>query len=706
MKAALCTTLDHIEVSEIARPQIGPGELLISVTACGLCGTDIKKLQGTGLQPPKVLGHEISGKVIALGEGVSGYAPGDRVVVAHHVPCFECHYCRHGNFSMCRVFKQSNLDPGGYAEFLRIPKTHVEHTTFKIPASLSDHHALLTEPLACCVRAFRRAPVLPGDAVIMIGFGSIGYLLLELLKLAQAKVLVVDLDEARLARAKRLGAETFNPSALPLDRSHAWFKTATAERGADMVLFTAGPESNLAASLPWLRDGGTLCLFSELTGERSAALDPIELYKREITLVSSYSPGPQDLHEAFDLLAAEKINLSEYEFTRFGLNEIPKAIVATLNRQIFKAVIEPTPAVQILAQQTPPLKVPAPRRMQAVMFHALGDLRLENVEIPALKDGEVLLKVGAALTCGTDFKAYRQGHPVLLNHRLPSPFGHEVAGEIVEIGSGVSDFSMGDRVVAANSAPCDRCHFCRSGKPGLCDHLELLNGAYAPYLVIPRQIVRHNLYRLPASLPFEIAALTEPVACVVRAVETLQLQRGEHLAILGCGLMGTIFVQLAKAQGAHVTAIGRSRDKLARAKAVGADQTLSVFDHSDVVSAARALTPEQRGFDAVVEAVGKTESWEQAIAIASKGGRVCLYAGCAQGASFKLDAHRVHYEEMKIVGVFHHSPKHFKQALEALSSGTVDGRRLLSGERVALKDLPAHFASAKDRPFQKTQVIL
>lgn len=341
--------------------------------------------------------------------------------------------------------------------------------------------------------------------------------------------------------------------------------------------------------------------------------------------------------------------------------------------------------------------------MQAVIYHGPKDLRLEWVERPTPAAGEMVIKVEAALTCGTDFKAYRQGHPVLLNHRLPSPFGHEVSGRVFEKGEGVKKFEIGQSVVVANSAPCDQCYFCRHDNPNLCENLFLLNGAYAQFLLVPKQIVKHNVHPLRKTTPFKAAAMTEPLACVVRATSEMNLRKKQTLIILGCGYMGLLFTQLAKAAGATVIAIGRSTEKLEQAKSLGADHVLSVLNDKDYLKAALALTPEGRGADAVVEAVGQPETWQEALKLVRKGGQICLYGGCKKGLSFEIDCHRMHYEELKIFGVFHHTPKHFRKALGFIENGVIDTDFLIRGS-VRLADLPQYYADQVDKPFHKTLV--
>ena len=344
------------------------------------------------------------------------------------------------------------------------------------------------------------------------------------------------------------------------------------------------------------------------------------------------------------------------------------------------------------------------KKMNALIFHGPNDLRLEKIPIPKIGPGEVLIKVSRALTCGTDFKAFRQGHPVLLNHQLPSPFGHEVAGTISEIGKNVKGWNLGERVVPANSSPCDQCFYCEIERPNLCENRFLLNGAYAEYLLIPKQIVKHNLHRIPDALDSQSAAMTEPLACVVRAFDQMDLQKNQTLGILGCGFMGLLFTQLAKAMGLKVIAIGRSHEKLEKAKTLGADEVLSILDYKDPIKNVLRLTPKHRGLDAIVEAAGLPQTWEQALQLVRPGGTVCFYGGCKKGSRFSLDTHQIHYQELKILGVFHHTPKHFAKSLNYLTIGLVKPEFFISKE-IKLNDLPKHFQENQNKPFSKVAVL-
>ena len=192
MKAGVYTGAGTLELQEWPEPAAGPGELLVRVRGCGLCGSDILKVTSPETKAPAVFGHEVVGEIARVGAGVSGFHEGQRVVAAHHVPCFACHYCRRGSPSMCRHFKRSNLDPGGFAELCRVPAPNARHATFALPESMSDETASFTEPLACCLRAVKRCRVEPGDAVVVVGLGSIGCLLAQAFALGGAAVFGAD----------------------------------------------------------------------------------------------------------------------------------------------------------------------------------------------------------------------------------------------------------------------------------------------------------------------------------------------------------------------------------------------------------------------------------------------------------------------------------------------------------------------------------
>ncbi len=338
--------------------------------------------------------------------------------------------------------------------------------------------------------------------------------------------------------------------------------------------------------------------------------------------------------------------------------------------------------------------------MRAVIFHGPRDIRLEERPVPVPGPGEVLVKTGAALTCGTDFKAYRQGHRVLLGD-YPSPFGHELAGTVAALGRGVTTVKEGDRVVAANSAPMDDCFWCARGQGHLCPNLKLHNGAYAEYDLVPAHIVRGNLHALPASVPFEVGALAEPFACAIHAAAVHQVAAGELCAVIGAGPMSLLLVHALRARGARAAVLGRSREPLESAKAAGAEAVFSALD-GPADAAVRAWA-EGRGPDHAFEAVGRPETYLQAAALVRDGGKVCLFGGCAAGTTVPFDAHRLHYKQLTLHGVFHHAPAHFREAVRLLSEGRVKTGLLVKGE-VALADLPRYFAANADKSVPKAVV--
>ena len=345
-----------------------------------------------------------------------------------------------------------------------------------------------------------------------------------------------------------------------------------------------------------------------------------------------------------------------------------------------------------------------PDLMRAVMFYAPGDLRLVEAPIPSVGRGELVVRIKTALTCGTDFKAYRQGHPVLLA-RTPSPFGHEMAGIISEIGDGVTALREGQRVVVLNSTPCDRCFFCEQGTPELCENLELLNGAYAEYIRVPPQITRHNVHPLPEHLGFAEAALAEPFACALHAVDKMRLEPGETIALIGAGNMARLLVVALKAAGARVLVLGRNAERLSLATAAGADEVIDLTKETDGVAAVRRRTPHGRGVDGVIEAVGKPETWSMSVGMARKGGRICLFGGCVAGSTVELDTHRIHYDEIALFGVFHHRPTYVRQAIELLSKGAVPAA-LLIDRQISLDEVVPFFAANRDGSTLKTAVIM
>ncbi len=317
-------------------------------------------------------------------------------------------------------------------------------------------------------------------------------------------------------------------------------------------------------------------------------------------------------------------------------------------------------------------------KMKAVRYYAPLDIRYEEINVKEPAEGEVLVKVEAALTCGTDVKTLRRGHPLLIKE-TPSGFGHEFSGTIAKLGEGVEGFEVGDRVVAANSAPCGECFFCRKGEENLCENLYLLNGAYAQYITIPRLIVEKNLIKIPDSVSFRRAAFSEPLANVVHGIVRTPINKGDTVGIVGIGPIGLMFARLAKLKGARVIAMGRNPLKLKAAHDFAqADEIIDLKKYPNPKELILSLTPEKRGLDVAVECVGLPEIWESMFGLVRRGGTVHLFGGCSSGTTVNIDTRRIHYDEVNVVSVFHHTPKYFREALRLISTGEVDVEKLIT----------------------------
>jgi L-iditol 2-dehydrogenase len=335
MRAMLLSSGGHLAPADLPRPTAGPGELLLRLRGCGLCGSDIAKLGDARARVPVVLGHEVVGDVFEVGEGTRGFAAGDRVVAAHHVPCGECHYCRRGSESMCRAFKESNLDPGGFAEFVRIPAANVRAATFRVPEHLSDEEASFVEPLACCLRAVERARVQPGDTAVVVGLGSIGCLFVQLVARAGGTVIGADQDPARVRLAGRFGAA----SAIP-NEAMTLVRQASDGRGADHVVITGGASAVLPWAIDAARDGGAIHYFAGGPGDAlPVALET--LYHRELTITTTYSSSPAALARAFWLIAAGKVDVEGLVSHRMPIERLAEGVDLMRRRQAVKVYLTP-----------------------------------------------------------------------------------------------------------------------------------------------------------------------------------------------------------------------------------------------------------------------------------------------------------------------------------------------------------------------------
>ena len=319
--------------------------------------------------------------------------------------------------------------------------------------------------------------------------------------------------------------------------------------------------------------------------------------------------------------------------------------------------------------------------MLAAMFYAPLDVRMEQRPIPQPGAGEVLLKVVAATTCGTDVKTYLRGHPLLIRS-TPSGFGHEAAGFVAARGPGVTKCAEGDAIVIANSAPCQQCFYCRRGNYSICEDLHFLNGAYAEYILVPERIVRMNLYHLARGSSFIAAALTEPLACALHGIDACKITQGDTVVILGSGPLGLLLTALAKLKGAHTIITGHSSKRLTLASSFGADVIINTSQYSiqEQREAILDRTEARRGTDIVIEAVGIPETWELAASVVRPGGLVNFFGGCPAGSHVSFETRPIHYSELTFKGVFHHTPAYFAQALDLIQGHYIDVEALITSK--------------------------
>jgi L-iditol 2-dehydrogenase len=341
--------------------------------------------------------------------------------------------------------------------------------------------------------------------------------------------------------------------------------------------------------------------------------------------------------------------------------------------------------------------------MTAAVLYGREDVRVERVQVPEIGPEDVLVRVRAALTCGTDLKVFRRGYHAKMIVP-PALFGHELAGDIVAVGENVEGFFTGQRVVAANSAPCGKCFYCKRNNESLCEDLLFNNGAYAEYIRIPGRIVQRNLYRIPDHLAYKDAALIEPLACVVKALDDTGLKAGDNVVVVGQGPIGMMFTRLARVYGARVIAVARRMERLEMAARMGAQECVLNGSGHDAVTRIRELT-EGYGADVVIEAVGKPETWELAVHMLRRGGTVNFFGGCPSDTRVSLDTGMMHYGELKCIASFHHTPAVIQKALGIVSRGEISARDFVKQEEplTSLNSVLRHLMSHNGH--MKTAII-
>jgi L-iditol 2-dehydrogenase len=323
--------------------------------------------------------------------------------------------------------------------------------------------------------------------------------------------------------------------------------------------------------------------------------------------------------------------------------------------------------------------------MRAVFLTEPGKIEIRDIPKPEPSEGEVLVRIKAALTCGTDLKAFLRGHPMI---PMPGPFGHEFSGIVEETGPGVSVFSAGDEIMSAHTAPCLSCRYCSRRRFNLCEHImdTKILGSFAEYLVIPRRIVSLNMFRKPKSLSFEEAAWLEPLACVMHGIRCSGITAGDTALIMGAGPIGLLHMLIARQRGARTIICGLEPDRLGLARSIGADYAVQPPELADAVTAAT----EGSGVDCVLECTGQASVWEQSVDHTRRGGSVILFGGCKQGSRVSYDTYRIHYDEITLKGVFHFTPGDVRDAYKVLRDGAVDVKPLISG-RYGLEDIREPF---------------
>lgn len=307
---------------------------IVKVLGCGLCGSDIVKFNHKLVNDGAVLGHEIVAIIEEI-DSRSEFKVGDRIVSSHHIPCFECTYCQHGNYSMCQHFKESNILPGGFSEKVYLSEEHLKNVAYKVPEHITDEVISFYEPLGCCVRAIKRCNLQQGDNVLVVGLGSIGLIMAQAIKAMGYKVYACDLLEERIKLANDKGIEAFNSK--DLESFNKLIREKTLDFGVDAVFMTSGADKAIDVALKTIKLGGKILVFSSTPNNLGYANN--EIYYKELTVMGSYSPSPKDLEDSYELIVNNKMDL-EGLTTVYSINSIQDAFDDTISNKIFKAYIK------------------------------------------------------------------------------------------------------------------------------------------------------------------------------------------------------------------------------------------------------------------------------------------------------------------------------------------------------------------------------
>lgn len=327
-------------LTQLPEPKAGPGELVVEMRACGLCGTDIEKIKGHYTASMPVLGHEAVGKVVAVGRGAGDFSVGDAVFPHHHVGCHECHYCMHGSETMCGRYRGSNLDPGGFSEYFRVPQWNVSRGgVLRMPAAIDFEEASFIEPAACCIRGLERCGLTGSDSVLVVGAGPVGMIHALLLSSMEAEVMVSDIADPRLdvARRAKVGGVV---DAKAEDVVQA-AKAATDGRGVDCVIAATGDKKAIVQSLDAVRRGGKVLLFGVPAVGTVLDYDVSRIFNSEVSVVTTYGATEAETSRALGLISKKKVDFASLVTHTFPLDDFEKALHAANSGQAMKVVVAP-----------------------------------------------------------------------------------------------------------------------------------------------------------------------------------------------------------------------------------------------------------------------------------------------------------------------------------------------------------------------------
>ena len=328
-----------IRIEELLKPKIGPGELLVKVMACGICGSDVMEWYRIK-KAPRVLGHEMTGEIVEVGKNVKIFKVGDRVFVSHHVPCNECSYCQNGHHTVCETLHNTNFDPGGFSEFIRVPKINVKFGTFLLPDEISFEDGTFIEPLGCIIRGQRRANVKKGNTVLVLGSGISGLLHIQLARFLGAKrIIATDINEYRMNAAKKFGADEVISAKEDVPTR---VKELNKGRLVDRVIVCTGVMPAINQALKSVDSGGIVLFFAPTNPGVNITLPFNEFWDKQVILTSTYAAAPEDIREAIELIRSHKVNVHDMITHRLNLSEITKGFqLVTDAKESIKVIIEP-----------------------------------------------------------------------------------------------------------------------------------------------------------------------------------------------------------------------------------------------------------------------------------------------------------------------------------------------------------------------------